>query len=220
VIAGTAQGTMERMAGEPEIQRRAQTQGQTKGQAGDQTGDQTERLTPDCAFEALYLEHHDRVVSVLLRVVGDRTQAEELANDVFWRLYRQPIVPGPDGNVGGWLYRTSTNLGIDALRAAARRRVYERSAGELGRQTGSAGGGGDPLNEVLRAEQRGKVRAVLARLKPNQAQILILRASGFSYKELADILGVKGGSVGTMLARAEAEFHRAYVEAYGREEEL
>lgn len=200
MTAGTAQGTIEDMTEE----RRA--------------GEQARGPDWASAFEAMYLEHHTRVVSVLLRLVGDRTEAEDLANDVFWKLYRRPLDLGPDGNVGGWLYRTATNLGIDALRAAARRREYERSAGEMRARAGGAAG--DPLEAVLRAEKRGRVLAVLARLKPNQAQILVLRSSGFAYKELAEILGVKGGSVGTMLARAEAEFHRLYVETYGGEEGL
>ena len=200
MTVGTAQGTIEDMT----EARRASEQARGSDWAS--------------AFEAMYLEHHARVVSVLLRLVGDRTEAEELANDVFWRLYRQPLEPSPDGNVAGWLYRTATNLGIDALRAAARRRDYERAAAEMRARTGGAAG--DPLEDVLRSEKRARVLAVLARLKPNQAQILVLRSSGFAYKELAEILGVKGGSVGTMLARAEAEFHRAYVEAYGREEGL
>lgn len=205
VTVGAAHGTIDDMTGERQAGGREQAGGSV-GSAWTAT------------FEALYLEHHTRVVSVLLRLVGNPTEAEELANDVFWRLYRQPLTPSPDGNVGGWLYRTATNLGIDALRAAARRREYERSAGEMRARAGGAAG--DPLEGVLRAEKRGRVLAVLARLKPNQAQILVLRSSGFAYKELAEILGVKGGSVGTMLARAEAEFHRAYVEAYGSEEDL
>ncbi|HEV2493580.1 MAG TPA: sigma-70 family RNA polymerase sigma factor [Terriglobia bacterium] len=169
------------------------------------------------SFEELYLEHYSRIIAVLVRLLGDPTQAEELTNDVFWRLYRQRLSLTPDGNVGGWLYRTATNLGIDALRSAARRRQYEHAAGELRAQAGS---GSSPLDEVLREEKRSRVRAVLARLKPNQAQILVLRASGFSYKELAETLSVAGGSVGTMLARAEAAFAEAYREACGHEEGL
>jgi len=170
----------------------------------------------DAHFEELYLGNYSRTVGVLFRLLGDRTRAEELANDVFLKLYRQGLLPSRDGNVAGWLYRTATNLGIDALRASARRRQYEDAAARAKLEAGTPA---DPLDDVLRAESRSRVRAVLARLKPAQAQILILRASGFSYKELAEILGVKGGSVGTMLARAEAEFHKSYLEAYGREEE-
>ena len=168
----------------------------------------------EAAFRELYLEHYQRVVGVLLRLVGGHAEAEELANEVFWKLYRQRLLPDPGGNVGGWLYRTATNLGIDAVRSAARRRQYE---GEAGRMQLEAGGTAGPLDEVLRAEKCDRVRAVLARLRPAQAQILTLRHGGFSYKELAEILGVAGGSVGTMLTRAEAEFARRYLEFYGEE---
>ena len=68
----------------------------------------------EAEFEAVFLEHYSRIVGVLLRLLGERTRAEELANDVFWKLYRTPAVGEVDGRVGGWLYRTATNLGIDA----------------------------------------------------------------------------------------------------------
>lgn len=162
-------------------------------------------------FEGVFLEYYGRIVAILHRLLGDRTRSEELANDVFWRLYQQPLRPAADGNVGGWLYRTATNLGIDALRASARRYRYEQAAG----REMAAGPDLDPLDDVLRAEQSQRVRAVLAALRPGQAQVLALRSSGCSYNELAEALGVKRGSVGTMLIRAEAEFKKRYVEMYG-----
>lgn len=170
----------------------------------------------EAKFEAVFLEHYSRIVGVLLRLLGERTRAEELANDVFWRLYRTPAVDEVDGRVGGWLYRTATNLGIDALRAATRRRKYEDAAART--QEGAAAA--SPLDDMVRAEQRRRVREALAAIKPTQAQVLILRASGFSYKELADVLEVKSGGIGTMLSRAQAEFRKVYVELHGREEEL
>ncbi|HKW67693.1 MAG TPA: sigma-70 family RNA polymerase sigma factor [Terriglobales bacterium] len=170
----------------------------------------------EAEFEALFLEHYSRIVGVLLRLLGERTRAEELANDVFWKLYRTPDVGEVDGRVGGWLYRTATNLGIDALRAAARRRKYEDAAART--QEGAAAA--SPLDDMVRAEQRRRVREVLAAIRPAQAQVLILRASGFSYKELADVLELKPGGIGTMLSRAQAEFRKAYVELHGKEEEL
>ena len=168
-------------------------------------------------FEALFVKYYPRVIGVLYRVVGDRGLAEELANDVFWKLHRQPWLAASDGDVGGWLCRTATNLAIDHLRATARRRQHEEAAG---RQTAGSGASSDPLKEVLRAERAGRVRAVLARLKPAQAQILILRASGFSYRELADSLGVKTGTVGTMLVRAEKAFQKRFRRMYTHEEAL
>ena len=72
----------------------------------------------------------------------------------------------------------------------------------------------------MKLEKQERVRAVLADLKPVQAQLLLLRASGHSYKELAEMLDLEIGTVGTRLVRAEAVFEERYIELYGREEEL
>jgi RNA polymerase sigma factor (sigma-70 family) len=166
-------------------------------------------------FRVVFLEHYTRIVGILVRVLGDRSPAEEVANDAFWRLYRQPSLQ-IDGHVGGWLYRTATNLGIDALRAAGRRRQHEEAAGRLVHQ----GTATDPLDDVLREEICRRVRAVLAAIKPAQAQLLILRASGLSYKELAEALDVKMSGIGTMLNRAEEEFRNRYLALHPNKEDL
>jgi len=157
-------------------------------------------------FRVVFLQHYTRIVGILVRLLGDLSPAEEVANDAFWRLYRQPSLQ-IDGNVGGWLYRTATNLGIDALRAAGRRRQREEAAGKLVHQGATTG----PLDDVLREEKCRRVRAVLAAIKPAQAQLLILRASELSYKELAEALDVKMSGIGTMLNRAEEEFRNRYL---------
>jgi DNA-directed RNA polymerase specialized sigma24 family protein len=64
------------------------------------------------------------------------------------------------------------------------------------------------------------VRAVLAAMKPAQAQLLILRASGLSYKELAEALDVKMSGIGTMLNRAEEEFRNRYLALHPNKEDL
>jgi RNA polymerase sigma-70 factor (ECF subfamily) len=166
----------------------------------------------EAEFRAVFLQHYARIVAVLMRLLGDLSRAEELASDALWRLYRQPTLQ-VDGNVGGWLYRTATNLGIDALRASRRRRQYEEAAE-------NEGGAGGPLGDLLREEQCRRVRAVLASIKPTQAQLLILRSSGLSYKELAEALNVKMSGIGTMLNRAEEEFRNRYLALHPDEEEL
>ena len=169
----------------------------------------------EAEFRAVFLEHYARIVGILRRLLGDVSHAEEVANDAFWRLYRQSALQ-VDGNVAGWLYRTATNLGIDALRASKRRRHYEEAAGGATDEGDTRG----PLHDLLLEEKCRRVRAVLASIKPTQAQLLILRSSGLSYKELAETLNVKPSGIGTMLNRAEEEFRNRYLALHPNEEEL
>jgi len=166
-------------------------------------------------FRLIFQRHYARIVDILVRLLGDRAHADDVANDAFWRLYRQPALQS-HGNVGGWLYRTATNLGTDVLRMSGRRRQHEEAACRIARENTPGG----PLDELLRQERCQRVRHVLSLLKPAQAQLLILRSAGLSYKEIAEALEVKATSVGTMLNRAEEEFRDRYITLHPNEEEL
>src|SRR5712692_3287018 len=109
--------------------------------------DRSSEQWDEADFRAAFLQHYARIVAILVRLLGDRSHAEEVANDSFWRLYRQPALE--INNVGGWLYRTATNLGIDALRSSNRRRQHEEAAGKLAQESTAAG----PLDDLLRAEK-------------------------------------------------------------------
>jgi RNA polymerase sigma-70 factor (ECF subfamily) len=157
------------------------------------------------ALEAAFEAHWSSVCTTLYTLVGDWGEAQDLALEAFWRLHRRP--PRNLTNVGGWLYRVATNLGLNALRTRRRRQRYEDEAAALRLQRR------DPLSpadEVERRETRRHVRHVLSQMRERKAQLLILRYTDHSYAEIADILGVAPGSVGTMLARAEREFERRY----------
>jgi RNA polymerase sigma-70 factor (ECF subfamily) len=169
------------------------------------------------SFDEIFLRHYSRIVAILRRMVGDHGRAEELASEVFLKLYRQPLPQDAGGSVGGWLYRTATNLGIDALRSAARRNRFETAAAQDASQNKVTENGFD---RTLLAERQQRVRRVLADLKPEQAQLLLLRASGHSYKELAAALDIEPGSVGTFLIRAEAAFEQHYRKLFGGEEDV
>jgi RNA polymerase sigma-70 factor (ECF subfamily) len=168
----------------------------------------------DHVFEELFLEHYPRLVKTLLRLVGNPGQAEELAADAFYRLH-QHRDQGCGENPAGWLYRTAMNLGLDALRANARRSRREERAyreGHCGETPGN------PLYELLAEEQRERVRTVISRLKPVQGQVLLMGSSGFSCKEIAEMLGVRSDSLYVLISRARAQFEKEYVKLYGREE--
>lgn len=167
------------------------------------TADRFEGSTSDraaAAFELLFQEHWPRVYALLYRLVGDRAEAEDLALEAFWRLYRRPL---ETGQLGAWLYRVASNLGFNALRARSRRTRYEEQAGFETLENDSPW---DPAVELERLQEREIVRTILAQMKPRTARLLILRHSGLSYAELAEALGIAPGSIGTLLARAEAEF--------------
>ena len=78
-------------------------------------------------FEAVFQAQYPRIAKVIARVVRDPSRAEELAVDVFWKLWQNPKAQGP--NACGWLYRTATRIGLDELRRQIRREKYERFFG-------------------------------------------------------------------------------------------
>jgi len=163
-------------------------------------------------FDALFREHYPRMVGMLTRLTGDRAHAEEIAADVFCKLARRPALLQSREQLTAWAWRVATNAGLDALRLASRRRRWEQAAGAESLRVSEPV---DALDEMLRDERCGRVRTVLAALKPREAQLLLLRADGLAYRELAQTLGIQPRSVGTLLARAEQEFERKFRLRYG-----
>jgi RNA polymerase sigma factor (sigma-70 family) len=161
-------------------------------------------------FDALFREHYPRVTAMLTRLTGDRGQAEELAADAFCKLSARET--DRDERHTPWLYRVATNAGLDALRRNARRRQHEQAAHAESLRTASRQ---CALERMLSEERRARVQAALAEMKPRDAQLLTLRADGLAYRELAESLGVQTTSIGTLLARAEAEFERKFRARHG-----
>lgn len=164
------------------------------------------------SFDQLFLSVYPRLVTILRRMLGDSGRAEEIASEAFLKLHGTKLPPSEKANVAGWLYRTAMNLGIDDLRARARHfRMIQEQVGPAPHPPSA----GDGLDTLLRNERQNRVRCVLARLKPESAQLLLLRASGYSYKELAAHLELSPASVGTKLLRAEAAFEKEYIDLFG-----
>jgi RNA polymerase sigma factor (sigma-70 family) len=162
----------------------------------------------EAEFEAIFRGHYERIVRTARCVLRSDAEAEEVCAEVFLRLYRS----GPDvldgGIVGGWLYRAATRAAIDILRKNKRRGAEEEIDSANGAVTENHSD--DPLNRLLRGERIAEVQSVLARLKVEKAQMLLLRHGGLSYREIAEAMQINANSVGTMLARAEAEFCALY----------
>jgi RNA polymerase sigma factor (sigma-70 family) len=161
----------------------------------------------DQAFERIFHEHWMAIHRLLARMVIDPAEAEDLALEAFYRLYKYHPVKDEDFNTRGWLYKVATNLALQSIRSFKRRAQYENRAGK------------DALHEFhedqppklfAEKEDRYFVRMALGQINPRQAELLILRYSGMPYKEIAQVLNLSPTSIGPLLLRAEREFEKCY----------
>ena len=159
------------------------------------------------AFERHFVEYWAPIYRLLKGMVGDPAEAEDLALETMYRLYRKGSDQRPDFNVGGWLYRVATNLGLHSIRSFTRRERYEIAAGSeiFGDRTEDG-----PHEIAASEEERQMVRRTLAGMNPRQSQLLIMRYSGMAYREIAAALDLSPTSIGPLLARAEREFESRY----------
>ncbi len=163
------------------------------------------------AFEMLFARHWRRVYGVLFRLMGSREEAEDLAQELFVRLYRNPPDLREHPSLAPWLYRVATNLGYNTLRKENRESRRQERMQRLSDAEEAAGlHASDPESASLAEEERRTVRRALAKLSEREQACLVLRHSGLSYAEVAAALEVQPGSVGTLLARAEERFRRVY----------
>ena len=165
--------------------------------------------TSGARFDELFRQLYPGLVGLGARLVGERAEAEDVAQEAFLKLADDPVLARPDDEIAAWLRRVVLNLGTNRLRD--RRRAHERAerAGRLGLALldGDADG---PAHAALRQEAREHVRVALAALPERQRACLLLRHAGYSYAEIAATLGVAVGSVGVLLARAERAFLGRY----------
>ncbi|SFB58035.1 RNA polymerase sigma factor, sigma-70 family [Cohnella sp. OV330] len=163
-------------------------------------------------FQRLFREHYPGVARKLYALTGDRAVAEDLAQEAFLRLYRQP--PERLEACGAWLHRVLTRLGYDYLRQrASGRALLEKETARVAAWSEGAAPSGE--SEVIREWEIDVVRRVLLKLSDRDRTALLLREEGYSYEEIAQRLGVNPKIVGTLLARAEERLKKKY----GQEED-
>jgi RNA polymerase sigma factor (sigma-70 family) len=155
----------------------------------------------DEAFESLFTSEYARVVGIANRVLADPHEAEDVAQEVFVDFHR--LHSATAQYAPAWLHRAAAHASLNRLRGARRRQKREvAQALEEGDKTV------DPQKQLEVNEDRRLVRAALGRLAPKPAAALAMRASGLSYFEVAQALGIGIGQVGTLLRRAEASLRQ------------
>jgi RNA polymerase sigma-70 factor (ECF subfamily) len=158
----------------------------------------------DESFEALFTAEYGRVAGIANRVLADPHEAEDVAQEVFIDFHR--LHSASAQYAPAWLHRAAAHAALNRLRGARRRQRREvAQAAEESDQTV------DPQKMLEVSEDRRQVRQALARLAPKPAAVLVLRASGLSYAEVAQALGVGIGQVGTLLRRAESALRKEVI---------
>jgi RNA polymerase sigma-70 factor, ECF subfamily len=157
-------------------------------------------------FDAAFDRLHPSLFRYLHRLTGDQDVAEDIAQEAFVRLLRQPL---PDAEIRPWLFTVATNLVRDRARKTERRQRLLTTAPELVTRPPL------PDADVERRERIDSVRAVLDRLSERDRQLLLMREEGFKYDEIARVVGVAPASVGTLIARALKKFVAEYEVARG-----
>jgi RNA polymerase sigma factor (sigma-70 family) len=152
--------------------------------------------------------HSARVYRLAYRLTGNRADAEDLTQEVFVRVFRSLDTFMP-GQIEAWLHRITTNLFLDQARRRARLRFDP--VGELadGRYDAAASHA-EPGERLVGGVFDGDVEAALAALAPEfRAAVVLCDIEGLSYEEIADVLGVKMGTVRSRIHRGRAQLRRA-----------
>lgn len=168
------------------------------------------------AFEALVRRYEPRVTGLCQRLLGSRADAEDAALSAFVKAWRSLARYDRTRPFSTWLFTIATR---EAISLARSRRLWTPLE-ELA-QGGAAGpgvlpggsAGGDPEREALEREEGQALLAALARLGGAARTAVVLRYQlDRSYAEIASLLGVPVGTVGTLLHRAKAQLRQCLEE--------
>ncbi len=165
------------------------------------------------AFAALVDRHKGRVYRTLYQVVGDANEAQDLAQEVFVKVFRSLSSYRGDAAFTTWLHRICLNLAFDWLRARKRRPLtvpLEPPPGcEEQRPTDLPSNEEGPEERTLREERRERLREAIGRLSPDYREVVLLyHFHHLSYQQIADRLGIPVRTVETRLYRARANLKR------------
>jgi RNA polymerase sigma-70 factor (ECF subfamily) len=158
------------------------------------------------AFEQLVQVQSPRMVNLAYRLVGNREEAEDIAQEAFLKLHRSLERFRGECSLASWLYRIVSRLAIDHLRREKLRRklFFLRSSEEDPDPLDLAADSGASSMDILQAKETGRrLSAALERLSVRQRAVFVLRHhEGLPLKEIAAVLQLEEGTVKAHLHRA------------------
>jgi RNA polymerase sigma-70 factor (ECF subfamily) len=169
------------------------------------------------AFEELVERYQHRLLGVLTHLVGSQQEAEDLAQDVFLRIYRARKGYRARAKFSTWLFTVANNVALNHLRGRGR---HTRLSGESSGDGGMAGAlparDGTASAQMRHAELSEMVREAVAHLDDDQRlAVLLSKFEEMSYAQIAEVMKRSEAAVKSLLARARVNL-RTELEPYLR----
>lgn len=168
------------------------------------------------AFESLIHRHQRPILNFIFRFMGNRTDAEDLTQEVFLRVWRAAGTYKPDAKFTTWLYRIATNLCINKQRAIRIRRLFALSQAHEQRKDSKGSfipAEGielmTPEKHLIDSEQYGQLLNALKDLPTSQRLVVVLKIyDEMSYQEIAQIMDRSVSAIDSLLIRAKKNLRK------------
>ena len=169
----------------------------------------------DAAYDELVRVYHASIFHVAYRMLGDSSDAADAVQEIFLKVFRNVQRFRGDSSLKTWIYHIAFSEILNRLRWWKRR--FRSSTVSLDEDRGGRGPvfhlvapNPSPLQALESKERERAIQQALTKLSGEHRSIVILRdIEGFSYSEIADILGISSGTVKSRLARARADMKRS-----------
>jgi RNA polymerase sigma-70 factor (ECF subfamily) len=162
----------------------------------------------DSGFNLLIQKYHKPIVHFMFRMVHNQAVAEELAQEVFLRVYRSRQTYRAEARFSTWLYRIATNLGVnharDTKHERAAQNVYlDQPDPETGTTPDVADARATVEQEMVRDERMRAIRQhVMALPERQRTAVLMHKYQGLDYKQIGEVLKLSESATKSLLFRA------------------
>lgn len=164
----------------------------------------------DEAFTKLVAAYQDRLIAIFFHIVGSQEAAEDLAQDVFMRIYRARRGYEPTARFSTWLFRIANNLASNSRRDQGRRKEVSLTGSDSGplgprpeERLAMEKSGLMPARQLDKRELQGLVQNAMTTLNDRQRlAVLLHKFEEMSYQDIADAMEMTPAAVKSLLSRA------------------
>lgn len=163
------------------------------------------------AFEELVAAYQHRLVGIMQHLIGNAAEAEDLAQEVFLRIYRARKKYRPRSKFSTWLFTIANHLALNALRNRRRKPLVPlagQDSGPLGPRPAEQlvhDRGAAPSGQIRQQELVAVIQRALEKLNERQRMAVVLnKFEDMNYQEIAEVMGLTVQAVKSLLSRARA----------------